>query len=272
MTRYWVSHRTTYHFDAPVGAVSVNVRLTPRTSARQSVGFCELVTEPVAETGGAREDAFGNLTERLVFRAGIRRLEIRAQSHVSIDAAGDALSPLRSAPPATFKRAAAPPALEGSLIWAWASETLPPRDPSTDAVEGFIRRLHLDFVYDPTATGIGTPLDVFFRRCRGVCEDFAGLAAACLRARGVPVALLGGYLADAASARGGRHPHVWLAAYLGDAGWIAFDPTLGADPADHLLLSVGAVLEDLQPVTGAIEDGEAVGQTLEVDVTVSESP
>ena len=94
-------------------------------------------------------------------------------------------------------------AAKGANIFAFASTMIPPLAglaeyaapsfapgrPIAEAAFDFIKRIHADFVFDPVATTIATPLmDVFTSR-RGVCQDFAQFAIGCLRGPGAVGAL-----------------------------------------------------------------------------------
>ena len=54
------------------------------------------------------------------------------------------------------------------------------------------RRIHRDFRYDPRATTISTSLAEVFAGRAGVCQDFAHLQIACLRALGLPARYVSG--------------------------------------------------------------------------------
>lgn len=61
-----------------------------------------------------------------------------------------------------------------------------------EAVTDLMHRVHDDFEYDRTAT-VSTVADILERRA-GVCQDFAHLAIACLRAHGLAARYVSGYL------------------------------------------------------------------------------
>jgi len=61
---------------------------------------------------------------------------------------------------------------------------------------------------------------------KGVCDEYAGLAAALLRAKGIPTRLATGitYSPDQGV---GWNGHAWLESFNPNTGWIALDPTFG---------------------------------------------
>ncbi|MBQ6841987.1 MAG: S-layer homology domain-containing protein [Firmicutes bacterium] len=68
------------------------------------------------------------------------------------------------------------------------------------------------------------------QRGHGVCEDYASLMVAALRARGVPARMISGYLyvpkaADGSIVSLDDTSHVWVEFYLSGIGWVIADPT-----------------------------------------------
>ncbi len=85
--------------------------------------------------------------------------------------------------------------------------------------------------------GIWSAKQTYLSR-RGVCDEFSNLAAAFLRARGIPTQYIAGVSFD--GERFGNHG--WLEVYLGGKGWIGVDPTYGEAgylDAAHLELGKG---------------------------------
>jgi len=93
------------------------------------------------------------------------------------------------------------------------------------------------------------------RRGRGRCSGRANLAVGLLRVFGIPARTVHGVVAD----RGGTRWHRWGEAWLGELGWVPFDP--GA--------SVGAVNVRYLPMTGASDQqGRPPVQLVALDETV----
>ncbi|MGC4081882.1 MAG: transglutaminase family protein [Vicinamibacterales bacterium] len=57
-----------------------------------------------------------------------------------------------------------------------------------------MHRIHEEFTFDATATSVATPLTRVLEEQRGVCQDFAHLQIAALRALGLPARYVSGYL------------------------------------------------------------------------------
>jgi transglutaminase-like putative cysteine protease len=71
------------------------------------------------------------------------------------------------------------------LLSAYARPAFAPGRPLLFAVHELMRRIFIEFVYDPEFTTIATPLLQVFEHRRGVCQDFAHFAIACLRSLGL---------------------------------------------------------------------------------------
>jgi hypothetical protein len=93
-----------------------------------------------------------------------------------------------------------------------------------------------DFTYstsvEPGSTG--NPIDDFLETRVGYCEQFAGTFAAMARSLGIPARVAVGYtwgepdptVPDRYQVLG-RNAHAWPEVYLGQYGWLAFEPTPG---------------------------------------------
>ena len=107
-------------------------------------------------------------------------------------------------------------------------------------------------------------------RRHGVCQDFAHLAIACVRAFGLPARYVSGYLETVPPPgqerlQGADVSHAWFAVYVPDAGWVDFDPTNDVLPTDrHVTTAWGRDYGDVAPLKGVIFGGGP--HTLEVSV------
>jgi transglutaminase-like putative cysteine protease len=260
--RFEISHVTRYTFDREVAGLHLSARLRPLRTGRQGVAQVDVSTVPPPQTHTAGE------VDGFAFAEPLTGLTLRAQSTVVIDPnSGIELAPPGGPEPEADLDAHDP------LIRAWASETLPGTTPELDHIRGFCQRLRRDFAFDPAATTHATTIREFFVGCRGVCEDFARLATACLRARGVPVRHVVGYLLPAPGGSSfRRQAHAWISVWIPETGWIDLDPTTGlAAPDHHVTVARGYDHLDTAPVTGRLTDGKPAGQQLAVDVSIVET-
>ena len=130
--------------------------------------------------------------------------------------------------------------------------------PLLEAVEDLTTRLYTDFTYDPGFTTIATPLADVVKHRRGVCQDFAHLGIACLRALGLAARYVSGYIEtdpppDQEPLEGADASHAWFSVYLPQFGWIDFDPTNNQIPADrHITVAWGRDYADVTPLKGVV--------------------
>ncbi len=96
---------------------------------------------------------------------------------------------------------------------------------------------------------------------KGVCDEFSVLAAAMLRAKGIPTRLVTGLTYNPQSEKGWDN-HAWLEAYNPNSGWIALDPTFGEAGVVDGTHIVRGIFSD--PVESSVSRARAV-QTASVD-------
>jgi transglutaminase-like putative cysteine protease len=284
---YHVTHTTTYDYSEPVSLCHNALHLKPRCCPRQLCHHVELSVKPEPEQVQNQLDYFGNPITLFAIQEPHTRLLLRAESWVEVTPA----EPLDAAstPPWELVRDSlrsdrSPAALEAHQyvfesryvprsdeLLEYAQPSFPPQRPIAQAALDLTRRIHADFRYDPRATTVATPVHEVLTRRRGVCQDFAHLQIACLRAVGLPARYVSGYLVTTprgqARLTGADASHAWVSVYAANAGWIDFDPTNNRIPSDtHVTLAWGRDYDDVSPVRGVILGGGH--STLEVAVDV----
>ena len=154
----------------------------------------------------------------------------------------------------------------------YASRSFTHGRPWLEAVIELMHRIHADFEFEPGATTVSTSVDEVLSQRRGVCQDFAHLMLACLRAHGLPARYVSGYLLTEpppgmARLMGVDASHAWIAAYSPQHGWVEFDPT-NDQLADqrYITLTWGADFADVVPLRGVIYGGG--DQLMDVEVSV----
>jgi transglutaminase-like putative cysteine protease len=134
------------------------------------------------------------------------------------------------------------------------------------------RRIFEDFQYDPKATTVATPLEEVWAKRRGVCQDFAHLAIACLRSLGLPARYVSGYLRTRPPEGkprlvGADASHAWFSIFCPGTGWVDFDPTNNVQPAEeHIVVAYGRDFGDVSPVAGILTGGGEHEVKVSVDV------
>ena len=286
---YALRHRTTYRYEEPVGFARCVLRLTPRTSATQTVLSNAIAVAPRPSSSRDGTGPFGEKTRTVLIDTPHTTLTIEATSRVDVHApplpdagASQPWEAVRAEAfenpsldpdgPATFlyptRRAPiAPPITE------YARRSFPTGRPVVEAAAELMTRIRKEFTYDPEATTVATPaLDAFTAR-HGVCQDFAHVMISGLKGLGLPAAYVSGYLRTIPPPgqprlEGADATHAWVSLWCGDAsGWIGFDPTNALlVQNDHIVLAVGRDYGDVAPIDGIIlAPGE---QTLKVEVDV----
>jgi transglutaminase-like putative cysteine protease len=146
------------------------------------------------------------------------------------------------------------------------------RDKPLALLQELNAKLYELFDYVPNSTKVDSSIDDALRSRRGVCQDFAHIMISLVRQLKIPCRYVSGYLYHEDKAHD-RSPagatHAWVEAYLGDLGWVAFDPTnnlLGCER--HIRVAVGRDYADVPPTRGVYK-GEAES---ELSVTVAVSP
>ncbi|WP_407049403.1 transglutaminase N-terminal domain-containing protein [Methyloraptor flagellatus] len=291
--RYRITHVTTYDYFATVPFADCRLRLTPASRDGQTLVSTEISVEPRPEHTAIEVDWFGNRVTRVSFRVPHRRLTIRQTALVDI--VPRALPVAQTTPPFEVVRDAVPlgralspdapvhyvfpsrfvPLAEP--IESYARKSFPAGRPILAGAIELARRIKADFVYDPTATDVATPLAAAFATRRGVCQDFAQVMISGLRSLGIGAAYVSGYLRTEPPPgrprlEGADATHAWVDVWCGETlGWIGIDPTNGIlVGTDHIAIGRGRDYADVAPVTGVVTS--AGGQGLSVGVDVVEVP
>lgn len=286
---YEVTHRTVYDYAAAAAFSQHLLRLTPRADDNQRVLESRLTIEPRPDGLVEERDMFGNIAHAATVSRPHARLEIVAVSRVERSMPSefifDASSPWEEVRTLATGRARGPVAPEiaplafptalteaDEAIEAWARESFTPGRPVLSAAMELSSRIHATFDYLPGVTAADTlPVESFARR-QGVCQDFAHVMLAALRALRVPARYVSGYLRTIPPAgqprlEGADASHAWVAVWDPVFAWVEFDPTNDLVPGeDHITLAWGRDYGDVSPVSGVVVGAGA--QRLEVGVDV----
>jgi transglutaminase-like putative cysteine protease len=286
---YRVRHVTTYEYEEPVSVSHHVLRLTPRDLPRQIRKESRILIVPAPSRSTTVTDYFGNVQTFFTLQEPHDRLIVDAGSElderppdlpdfsrsprwetVPEALAGDTSLETLDAYQYVFDspRVAASPELA-----AYAGASFPCGRPLLEAVRELTRTIYQDFRFDSKATQVTTPVETFFEKRRGVCQDFAHLQIACLRSLGLPARYVSGYLRTMPPPgrprlEGADASHAWCATWCPGAGWVDFDPTNDCVPTDsHITLAWGRDYSDVSPIHGVILGG--ADHTLHVGVDVT---
>jgi transglutaminase-like putative cysteine protease len=281
---YRLRHMTTYEYAEPVVLGTHFMHLLPRDRPGQFVREAQLDISPRPDSRRDEIDYFGNRTTTISLTTAHRRFA------VSLNATVDVVhpwAPLASTTQAWEMVAAlgindpalaefclpSPLARPTSEIADYARLSFPPGRPILEALLELSQRIWTDLAYCPGATTTATTAAQALQARAGVCQDYAHLMLACLRALGLPGRYVSGYLRTVPPAgeekrRGADQSHAWLGAWLGhEAGWVDFDPTNNLMVFDeHVTLAWGRDFQDVSPLRGIILGGGKQSLLVNVDL------
>jgi len=292
--KFEVSHRTHYRYSTPVVQSQHLVRMTPRAVEWQSTLNHSLIVEPAPAIRYESLDAFGNPAVILDVEVPHKEFVLHARSTVETIVL-PAIDFSRTTPWDQLDEALASP--DGALdldviqfrcasrlttaslaIADYASASLAPGRPVLEAAMDLTRRMIRDFTFDTTATDVSTPIARVFDERRGVCQDFAHLALAALRAKRIPARYVSGYILTHPAPgqpklQGTDASHAWISVWSPEAGWRDFDPTNGLAVTDeHITIAFGRDYNDVSPISGVLVGGGEHTVAVGVDVVPTEAP
>lgn len=289
--RYCVTHITEYQYQEAVSHCYNIANITPRSSYRQQCHRHDIHISPDVAVSAAHDDYFGNRYYSFEIQKPHQMLRIEARSEVDTQAqrlskpieAGISCAQVQSllAQPVDQQTLMAREYLFDSPVIAAAAElrnyaaaTFQPERPFLDAVMAFTQRIYQEFTYCPKSTTIATPLKEVLAMKKGVCQDFAHLQIACLRALGFAAKYVSGYIETLPPPGkeklvGADASHAWLSVYSPEEGWVEFDPTNNTLATEqHIITAWGRDYSDIAPLKGVIYGG-GEKNTLKVSVDVA---
>jgi transglutaminase-like putative cysteine protease len=285
---YKVTHNTTYLYSDVVPVCHNEVHLTPRESSFQRCLQHRLLIRPEPAWIEKRTDFFGNALQHFSIHEGHHRLSVTAVSRVRVRSAPKRDLAASPAWEQVRDLARADRSTEGLDVYqftfdspfvrrsptfvGYGQSTFLPGRPILEAVRELTARIYKDFRYDTTATTVNTPLEEVFHERRGVCQDFAHVALACVRSVGLAARYVSGYLLNSPPPGkprlvGADASHAWLSVFCPGEGWVDFDPTNDVMPSrEHITLSWGRDYHDVCPIKGVFVGGGHHAMTVSVDV------
>jgi transglutaminase-like putative cysteine protease len=287
--KYTIQHKTAYTYLEPVSLCHNIARLVPRDTRKQICKNTTIEISPKPDRINEYEDFFGNKVIYFSIEKEHWELTVNVTSEVErLDS---------SAMVSTGQWASGPEELRKELsaqnelametkqyafetvmtsanedIIKYGMESFTQGRSLFEGAEDLTRRIYRDFEYKPGHTTIATPLSQVMKQRKGVCQDFAHLAIACLRAIGLPARYVSGYIETVSPEGEGKMigvdaSHAWFSVYIPELGWTDFDPTNNCLVSDqHITIGWGRDYADIAPLEGIILSSGSHELTVSVDV------
>ena len=285
---YEVRHETRFRYEWPVTISHQLLKLRPRRCTRQNVLESRLSIVPQPTVQRDWVDYYGNVVEFATVQGAHSELIVTSASQVEVlpgmnimldfspaweEVARSLRNPTQAEALAACQYCFESPFIQlHPEIRDFALESFEPGRPLLAATMALTSRIYQLFTYQGGVTDIYTPALDVLRQRRGVCQDFAHLQIACLRALGLPARYVSGYLLTRPPPgqprlTGADESHAWLSVWCPELGWVDFDPTNNLIPnLEHVTVAWGRDYGDVSPVSGFIFGGGQHEVTVSVDV------
>jgi transglutaminase-like putative cysteine protease len=245
---------------------------------RQRCVAHRLHIDPAPGDSSTSLDGYGNISSYFHVTEPHNVLTVTSDSIVDVYppppgryASGPALEPWEAARPAgrTGARALAaeftldlnPPEITDE-VRQYAAPSFVPGRPLVEVLRDLSSRIFADFTYRSGSTTISTGVKEVLAAREGVCQDFARLAIACLRANGLAASYVSGYLATNPPPGKDRMigidaTHAWAAVWTpqepGQFEWLGLDPTNDQLVDErYIVVGRGRDYADVPPLRGII--------------------
>lgn len=285
--RYRITHRTDYRYSDVVTNSYGRGHLAPRDTDRQRCLEHALVIEPAPSDRSESTDGYGNRSTYFQITEHHMELTVIGTSVVEVAAPKAELFAAGAARAAwEYSRPVGPDgalAVEFTLdldepeitdgVRDYAATSFVAGRPLIEVLTDLNHRIFTDFTYRSGSTTVSTRVAEVLDAREGVCQDFARLAIACLRANGLAASYVSGYLAtDPPPGKermfGIDATHAWVQVWTPGNRWVGLDPT-NDQMVDERYITVGWGRDyaDVPPLRGIIyTDSESSVIDVSVDV------
>ncbi|UZO82360.1 transglutaminase family protein [Aquimarina sp. ERC-38] len=274
-----VFHKTSYSYEAPVSLCHNIATIRPRESSGQKLLDFSLQIQPEPTDISERRDFFGNHITRFSIQKSHKKLVVISRSTVDRQYAdirdtffSDACKRVTLQQAWQTLNSNAPEIIDAKqfilesilirntddAIKKYAEVSFYPDRSVFEATYELMQRIYTDFDFVPGFTTVSTPLGEVMIEKKGVCQDFAQIAIACIRSIGLPAKYISGYIETLPPPGkqkliGVDASHAWFAVYIPNFGWVDFDPTNNQIPKDqHIVVGWGRDYYDVPPLKGVV--------------------
>jgi transglutaminase-like putative cysteine protease len=289
-----VTHETRYDYVPAVEIAQHMAYLQPLNASGQELLLHTLDISPLPAQMRQAQDVYGNT--RCFFSLQTPHSQLLVKSHSVVQTVAEPLPEsnisweqtremFRYQSGAHFNAATefaypSPYVPRNAEFTAYARPSFTPGAKLLAAAQNLMQRIYADFTYESQSTQVSTPALEALAQRKGVCQDFAHIMIACLRALGLPARYVSGYLLTqpapgTVKLRGSDASHAWVSVYVPDfpeeQRWCDLDPTNNrcswhSPGEDYVTLATGRDFADVSPIRGVIHGGAS--HTLAVGVTV----
>jgi transglutaminase-like putative cysteine protease len=252
-----IQHETRFEYSDPAIESLTELRMEPISDPDQSCHSYHLAVSPEAEPF-RYIDGFGNRVHHFNLRTPHQIVRILSASVVETHPGprdlgkADARFPVdRSKYPLEvldflqFRGSVRQSSLLEPVLRALQPKAGTPVAAVALEVSDYIRS---NFEYARDATLATSPVDEVLRKAKGVCQDFAHLMIAVLRAFEVPARYVSGYIHRPNQE---SQSHAWCEVWFQDLGWIGIDPTNDQVVDERFVkVAIGRDFTDVPPNKG----------------------
>jgi len=274
--RLQITHTTRYRYSTPVAQSYNEARLEPRSDRHQAVLSSRVEVEPATRVI-RHVDYWGSVVHHFDLQMPHQELKVTGRAVVETgsepaepgDAGWEELRDREVLDQFEELLAPTPTVTWDDELAAVAADIVAASETPAAAAEAASAWVHDRLEYRRGSTGVQTTVNEVLSHGAGVCQDFAHVNLALLRAMGIPSWYVSGYLHPTKDAPIGEsivgESHAWVAAFTG-AVW-PLDPTSMHPVAErHVRVAAGRDYHDVAPFRG-IYAGRAV-QSLDVSVEI----
>lgn len=288
-----VIHTTSYKYVNSISYCHNLAILKPRTFKGQELLAYKLEISPNPTTFKENIDFFGNSVAYFSIEKQLKELTVTAKSKVkrSFEEQDNALTSTISNDITLEKallklKAITPEIIDAKqflldstfiknispLFKEYASISFRKNRSVFEASNELMKRIFTDFKFDPSFSTVATPINEVMKAKKGVCQDFAQVAIACIRAVGLPARYVSGYIETLPPPGkeklvGTDASHAWFSVFIPDFGWVDFDPTNDQIPKNqHITTAFGRDYYDVPPLKGVIYGSGKNTMKVSVDI------
>jgi len=285
--RFKVTHQTEYVYRQPACESFAELRVWPQDTLTQTVLSREIRVQPSVQVDYYK-DYFGNNVEFFSIPFRHDRLSVTATAEVETRPEPDLRSRLEitvaewqqilnSQLPQFYDFLQPTSLVPLRIAEKLRTKFIRPEQTIETALLELNHWIFEKLTYKPGSTDISTPLATVLREKAGVCQDFAHLMLAILRACRLPARYVSGYIEPydptkpGAKLIGAAASHAWVEVFLPGGLVFGLDPTNDQPTGErHVKVAAGRDYHDVAPMRGTYKGAQ--DQQLEVMVSLERDP